>query len=611
MPRSPWMVLLLTTLVAILVHAGPNQGVPLHSDTTWIFRMIAAPSGAEISSAIPEGLKAVAAYPQPPWSAFLAWYRSTGRFNALDFLAFWGVAKVAGSNADLWRLASLAAMGMALGLFVLVALRLEIAPPVVLLLAISLLFSPLSAWVMYSTSEYKGIFLLMLAFYLTLEGRGRWATVGSAVAMSLAVLIKETFVAAWVLVPPLATYRASGALRGGRSRVVAHVTRQMASHVLPLAAIALFFAVLRAAVDVNASYLIASRGHSAPGQFAAGFLYGLLPKVGGTGSSTIAFWALAAVVVVGVSWYSTRTGKANCRAVAAVANLSRFAVIAALTAAIGLHGALYYVSGRLVTNHYLIPATYEAALLGGILFTGWWRRYVDPLGRGARGRWTIWVTALLTLWIALWRRDPFITLVLVLAAAFVLLAFFRAVRTNGRGYATVLAVIAILVPNVDRALAFAAVNRVDQEAWQGLVMRVAREAPPRAHIILEIKEPLMWETAQSLEANTILLGRPDLTYHLRVQDESFLREDSDTARLSAFLIGKFNEGRAPLPPGRGAALFIRADREGGGRGTPRAPQDLRTQLALLWRSPRGWHWQRYIADRTPYLRYQISLFPRP
>lgn len=116
-------------------------------------------------------------------------------------------------------------------------------------------------------------------------------------------------------------------------------------------------------------------------------------------------------------------------------------------------------------------------------------------------------------------------------------------------------------------------DRIDQTVWLRLIEEVARFAPRDSHVVLNFDEPYMVETAYSLEANTLFLGRRDLTYHLIIDNESYGKRE-DFVRTTVEL---FNKDRRPIPEEQtGNVLYVNADRKGG-------------------------------VDYKPYLNYRISL----
>lgn len=607
LPVRPRAVLLLFCLLGLMLHWLPNWGVPLHSDTSFIFRLMAAPpENRELAGAIPPGFKAFGAYPQSPFSGFIALYRNTERFWVVDIVSFWLIAKIAGANADLWRLIPILSLSLAVGLFYLTCLELKIPRSIALLLSLSLLLAPLDIWVDYNKSESRGILFLMLALYLVLKsGRLREAIL-SATAMLLAVLTKETFLPAWLLIPALILYREWSRPASARPGRVRRLVRQFIPHAVAVALLAMFVVYLKISFPLASSYVSANIGKRISlFTFGLGYLRGIKPVL--LNDVVLAKVALLALLVALYAWLYHRS---HFRAFAKAYMRKRFLlVISILLVVIVLHAIPYYFTGRVISGRYLVPANFLGALLLGFALTSFYRVIVLPV---LQHRWKFILAGLLLflVWpssLGSYREILLSTILLAVIAGGIGVGHFVTslkLRKYWADYAVVAIALVIVIPHVDGILHNAAQNRVDQTAWQALIDQVAEDAPRRAHIVLNFREPYMVETAYSLEANTLLLGRYDLTYHLLIEDESAYQQDSGYLR---YQVDAFNMGRLPLPAeGNGNVVYVYADREGHSRSGSVAPLSLRERISLLFRSPGNSFKTRYFSAKTPYLNYRIS-----
>lgn len=89
--------------LAIMVHFLPNLGVPLHSDTAWIFRLQSS-DDAGIESDAPYWMREMGAYQSGPVDGALTLGVYFGRANLLNLIQYWLMAKLAGTNGDLLTL---------------------------------------------------------------------------------------------------------------------------------------------------------------------------------------------------------------------------------------------------------------------------------------------------------------------------------------------------------------------------------------------------------------------------------------------------------------------------------------------------------------------------
>jgi len=168
----------------------------------------------------------------------------------------------------------------------------------------------------------------------------------------------------------------------------------------------------------------------------------------------------------------------------------------------------------------------------------------------------------------------------------------------------VLIVLTLSVKPLDQLLHASAQNRIDQQQWQSLISQLKEIAPRGGYVVLDFDEPYMIETAQSIEANTLLAGRYDLTYHLQFKNNDALAKDPFLASLIKTYLG----GQTPVP--EGADIFIvQADRKGTTLNVP--VPSLPESLSRFLASPRQAFFERYIAGKTPYLNYQIEYQDSP
>lgn len=480
--------ILVIFLLAIVIHWLPNKGIPLHSDVTWYFRMQVEDGRAE--SGYPPWMKDIGAYPDSIFANFGKWYQLTGRYNILDFALFRSLATIAGDNADLWRLFYVLLMATSVGFFYLISKELGITGKVRILLVLALLLWPLGPWTDYKTSEPKALLALMGAYFLTVRSKKMLVNLVSAFLILAAVLIKETFLVGYILIPFLIFWRNLNARK---------ILFDLAPYIFSFFLFLGYFLGVRFVLGtVEGGYRNLNQGLGE--NMFTYFLYNninLLPVFANSWlkliileSMTIFLVSISGIKITKTIWYRIR---------------SQWVIICGLLMTIFFYELVYFLTNQELFDRYLIPGNFLAAFLFGLLITLLFLR-LRPT----------------------WQK-----------------VFFGSI-------------LILMIPTVGTLVKNRAQNRIDQQAWQSLISQV-KEAPVAAHVVLEFDDPFMIETAQSLEANTIMAGRSDLTYHLNVggYSDSVQREDFVNK-----LIELFNLEREPIISDT-EILYIKADRKGG------------------------------------------------
>ena len=481
---------LIIFFLALFLHFILNLKTPLHSDVTWYFRM-QVEDGRAISS-YPSWMKDIGAYPDSIFANFGKWYQLTGRYNILDFALFRSLATIAGDNADLWRLFYVLLMAASVGFFYLISKELGITGKVRILLVLSLLLWPLGPWTDYKTSEPKALLALMGAYFLTVRSKKMPINLVGAFLMLVAVLIKETFLVGYILIPFLIVWRH---LRASRKALLIDLSPHIFSLILLLG---YFLAVRFVLGTVEGGYINLNQGLGE--NVFTYFLYNninLLPVFANSwlkliilGSMTIFLVSISGIKIAKTIWYRIR---------------SQLVIICGFSMTIFFYELIHFLTNRELFDRYLIPGNFLVAFLFGLLITPLFLRLAPT-----------------------WQK-----------------VFFGSI-------------LILMIPTIGILVKNRVQNRIDQQAWQSLISQV-KEAPVAAHVVLEFDDPFMIETAQSLEANTIMAGRSDLTYHLNVggYSDSVQREDFVNK-----LIELFNLEREPIISDT-EILYIKADRKGG------------------------------------------------
>ena len=512
-------------LIGLLIHWLPNFNVPLHSDVTWIFRLQVS-DDRNLLSAIPPALSELGAYPQSFFDSFVDWFRLTGRINIMDIFAFRIIAFVANGNADLWRLIYVFTLSVSIWLFYLITKELEIPKPISIVLSLGLFFIPIDVWVDHKTSEPRALLFLLLSIYITAHWRNLYASIISALAMVLSVLTKEPFIIFWIIIPALIIQQEVKTKNHGILIQFQKCVVRLTPHILTALLIVAYVVLLRAYIPRSTAGYAFSHSNEklAPVIFLQSYIMGLLPGfIIPELYPFIAFLLFVCIFFIG--WEKTKT---IMKIKSKYFRTFQISTAIVLFATIILHGVIYFSTGRVISGRYIIPANYLFALLIGLIVCPFYKSILLPF------------------FIKRWKFLAMVMLVLLFLA-------------------------------IDKkVLPYATQNRIDQTTWQSFINEVAFKSPSQAHVLLQFHEPYMIETAQSLEANTLLLGRYDLTYHLEIVDESAYVNDNGFLR---FLVDSFNKDRKIIPSkDEGNILFVKADRKGG--------------------------------NGKPYLNYQISLNQR-
>lgn len=575
------MSFLATLAIAAAIHLLPRAGVPLQSDLTWVYRLqVADPS---VVGSVPEGLAVFAAHPMGPLDACAAYYDAFGRWNCVDQIIFGVLARLAGDDADHWRLAFVLFDAATIALFVVVCRRWRVPSGMIAFLAGGLMLAPLEVWTEYTSSEVKASFFLFAA--IALASLGGRAQVGAAVAMILSVLSKEPYLAAWPVV------LAAAYVREGR--------RGLLPHGAAIGAVALLLVGLRYRPP-RADYASSIAG-AFPSllSWLRDYEAALLP---GLARGPVAFGAFVlGGGTVAAALYRDIAIRQRVRAI--LVGERALLIVAAVVVSIALHGAIYYATRRSIAeSRYVLPANELFAVALALVASALWRGLDEPW----RTRVLLATASGLVLGYAFQRRLDEAFLLGALLMGVVLVAAIAAARVRRRALARPAVLIALLllliVGPLDADMADAANARLDQESWLSLEEAVRLSAPADGHVRLVFLEPNMIETAWGLEAWTLLHGRHDLTYHLEILDTSLFAVGS--GGLVRDYVAAFDSGRDPLPADPRRVLEVRADRAGHGRDT-----DERTRgpaaLALLARSPADLWQDRYVRGHHAYLQYVL------
>lgn len=578
----------LTLLAATLVHFIPRFGIPLQSDVTWLYRLQAARIDA---AAIPYGLSSFGGRPMDPLSACVSYYDAYGRWDCVDVLVMRGIATFAGEQADLWRASFLLLGSLSVTLLVLLLRRLAVPWLPTVVLATGALVSPLELWGEYTAAEAKALPVLLGAITVALSSRGTRGQSAAAVLWVVAVFAKEPFAAAW---PAVAAAAVAGP---GLPHGVGEIARRIAPHAAALTGLVLFVLALGFRPPEGDYPFLLTSTPLAAGEWLRTYLSALQPAL-------LRGWPLAlGLVAAFLAMLPTiRNGQERDGLRRQVLRADRIVLSAGLLAAIAGHGAVYALTRRVIgDSRYVVPASAEALILLGVtvaavaaalprpVVTRVWTAAALGIGLGAIIRWAGDGAALLAIMTAI-----------IGGTAAAILGRGSAQRIQ---YALVgAALVLVLSAPLDSALDDAATARIDQDAWRQFQDDVLRAAPPRGHIVLSFRDAPMVEHAWGLETFTLLAGRTDLVYHLEILDPAFFETETGLVRA---IVAAINHGRAALPAGRSGVLGVQADRlgRGGWRREQLGPMET---LGVFARSPGAWMHRRYVAGKTPYLRWAIT-----
>lgn len=466
-------------------------------------------SDKDLANAIPVGMREIGAYPKNFSDACRDWWQYSGRFNCGDVFGQRLTAKIAGESADLWRVVDILFLSSTLSLFYFILRDLKVANMVAILVSLGLFFQSLGIWTDYKSSEPRAIFFLILGFLLVLKSNKVWASYLSALAILAASLTKETFVLAWVLMPALILWRGKKILPG-----------ELFPHFIALGLFVAFYLYLRLFYPVLTSGYVF--GNPTTNNMSVSYFLLNIMRMAPVYFKDL--WFLVIFSILLLIEFKFRFKEALFATFRIFLNKRLRFLIFFTVLSIFLAALPYFLTGREIVDRYQLPGNFYFALAVAILVTPIYR-YAYKIGQAGHK-----------------------LLILSLLMIFV----FGQIRF-------------ILVRSSQ--------NRIDQTAWQGLIDVVVRAAPVDGHVVLNFDDPYMVETAYSLEANTLFLGRRDLTYHLIVDNENNVAHESFVRTT----VNLFNKDRDPVPDGgMGSILYVKADRRGG-------------------------------VDFKPYLNYQLSL----
>ena len=495
---------------------------------------------------------------------FKGWYPYTGRFDILTIAYFWGMARLFGDNGDVWRLAGTLSVSLAIALFYLMAIKLRISRGVAWFLALSLFFAPIG-WLRGIEAELRAVFFLMLALYLSLASDRWWNTILSAIALAAAVLTKETFLGAWILIPIMIVLRKRRVPDAPTSRLFPSLLKQLVPHFVAGALVLAFIAYVRATIPVQVDYVFQSSATSTPmSVFVSEAIRALQPDLTVLNQipwDKAVIILLMAAVCIRLFWRAQYAVWFNDWD-------TRFALlVAGLLVALFLHAIPFYITSRSIEGRYIAPANFFAALLIGLVGT------------------------------------PFVRMV-VHGAFFPVMAgvFNRPAAKSLVANLSLLAVTIVALGHpLDSLMMETAQYRADMTAWGALNDLVAKTAPPHAHVVAFFPSPSMGET-DALMVNLLLRGRYDITYHVGDFPDAACQAMPEYCQSYE----DFNALQPPLPQGAGGpVLYVNV--ASGDSQRADLPSSLRKTLRLLFRSPGGYLRLRYIEGYRPYIEYNVSI----
>ena len=573
LPNRVLPALLFFCVLGLIFHFLPTLGVP-SPDVISYYRLWAAPSdNIQLMAALPPKWHQTHNLPSDPLSLFInGWYPFTERFDFLTIAYFWGMARLFGDNGDVWRLAGTLSVSLAIGFFYLIAIKLRVSRVLAWFLSLSLFFTPIG-WLRGIEAEIRAVFFLMMALYLALSS-GRWRnSILSSLAMLGAVLTKETFVGAWILIPVMIVYREWADPNAPRLSVLPKLVKQLTPHIVAATLIMVFVIFLRLRIPVLVSYVFQSNAKTLPFlEFSLNYLYALQSDLifgdlfswNRIGLLRIGF-LLAVIAFIcflnrsGFSrWFKTWD--------------SRFVlVVAGLVIATILHAVPFYLTARSIQGRYVAPAIFYAALLIGLITTPFFR-----------------------MMIAVFREH--------LSPYFYRFIALREVYTiASNGLLLILTGIAVAGP-LDAILVESMQYRTDMQAWQALNDMVIETAPHGAHIVASFPSASMGETA-ALLINILLDGRYDLVYHFGDFPEANCLKMPENCLSYA----EFNELQPPLPQDTNATImYVNISREGESSWYTQSTS-LLEMLKHFIISPAGFWRTRYGEGYKPYIEYSISI----
>ena len=598
-----WSTLIGVFAILMAITAGlhliPRWGLHIESDVQWIFRLQVV-DNPNIAQAIPVGLRALGATPGGLFDGCVAFYETFGRWNCLDHLAFRLMAWAFDGNASLWQLTYVVNSTASLVLLYLILRTVGTPLPLILFLLAGFLLKPDLFWFWYRSSEPRALFFLLLALLVALRRPILGGQAVAAIFMVIAVLLKEPMALAWpvVLGGAIAAYLATSEQRPVTFRSVLPL---VLPHVGGAVVIALYRLAFAASFDVQLSYAFSGFGNlPATWPFIENTLGALAPSLL---QGAIVGPLLVAIAFVGVSAFVFRPVRQALARQASDPSLWLF--LSGLLAAVVLHVMLHYLTGRelSIREVHIVPANFLVAigvgLIGGLI------------ARCFTGALSVALTLVLLGAVAYFATRSFFghdllreaSLAFAVGFLFLGLLIYRpAGRFGWQGALTLALSGMLIVPQLDQHLLRVGGERVDMAGWQTFIDDVAKAAPPDGHVVLRFAELGMVETAWALEAETLLAGRTDLTYHFEMEDPAVLEKSNYLLRFTFDLT---NRDRAPLPEKDDSIITVMANREGGRRS--RRPEMSNSKwIALMYSDPGAFFRRRYVAGRMPYLDYRLE-----
>lgn len=511
-------VILLIIFLVVFLHIVMNWDIPLQSDVNWYFRLQIS-NKKELAFRVPEGYREIGAYPTSLLQSLITWHRFTGRYNLLDTTTLRISAIIAQDNPNTWRMIFAAPLCASLVLFYWVARKLQINSVVALILTLGLLVSPIDAWTSYHTSEPKAIFFLMLSIYFTLRPISWWSATLSSIFMVLAFLMKETFIVGWTLIPFFYCLKQSF-----RKKII-----YLIPHLAGILLIGLFVILLNTSqINKTSDYIFANKTQGISPRNIFDTVTSFTPKL--FQGKLVALSLFSAMFFLFI-----KKG--------AVVNifkqlLAKRLIIASLVAAISASILPYIFTNRVVGGHYILPGNFFSALLCGILITAFCNFFASKLKK----YWTTFILLLALFFLLPFesKEDSLVNGLILIATWVFSMSFlkFNLLKFHKKGPALVVLISLFLLfyPHARFVYFFSIQNRVDQMAWEKFNQDVYRLIPVNALVNLIFEDPYMIETAQSLEVNTWLTGRDDLSFYMSTNP---LLYKSD-AGFTKYLVDTFN-----------------------------------------------------------------------
>ncbi len=567
----------------------------MQSDVNWYFRL--QTDNNVRSREIPLYLQELGAFPNNFISSYKKYYQTTGRFNIVDFYLFRVMAHAAGNNPDIWRLEFIIFLSFSVGLFYLICIRMGLSVFLSTLLSVGLMVAPLDIWTNYQTSEPKGIFFAMASFFVLLTFKNIRGSIASAILMLLAVLSKETFLVCWVVIPALILYDDSKiSFYNYRSHFISNI-----KYLLPhMAALILFLIFV---VFLKLSYSLNNPGYSFQNSYLLpnliDYLKNFIPQILPTFFSGL--W-IPLLIFVFFLYFMGKRFIQEISITGLLLNFKFLFLFFSLLLSTVFSIAFYYLTNRSLIGHYIVPSNFLTALLFAQVLSPFMPFIQKILLKKPSTS-----LVLLSFILIYPARGLFFTLLNIFLIFIVLLIFMVAQKLsktinfdNIKGILYSGLLFLLLIPHFDLIIKNSIKDSVDQQAWTSLIIKIQNQTPANAHVILLFAEPNMIETAQSLEANTLLAGRYDLIYHLIIGDKSLYKLNSGYVQ---YLVKIFNSDRRIIKPSN-RVITIRADRQ-----RQKSAQKLKTSdidyFFLLFTNPNLFLFQRYFKDKYPYLNYEL------